>query len=150
ESTQPKNINWDTPHTEILVQWLLSHPANCRILFSDKNSGDLPPSLSSTSTERLVGHNKKEVQAMITQAIFEDDSIYKDMYTASAAKFQVSMGNQCRGLCVHTDVVLNNFPWYDNLHSIWPGNPSFDPKPFNSEPNKNYAEGFLAVIQNKT
>ncbi|KIN95362.1 hypothetical protein M404DRAFT_34196 [Pisolithus tinctorius Marx 270] len=94
ESTQLKNINWDTPRTEILVQWLLSHPANCRILFSDKNSGDLPPSLSSTSTERPVGHNKKEVQAMITQAIFEDDSVYKDMYTASAAKFQVSVGNR--------------------------------------------------------
>ncbi|KIO05092.1 hypothetical protein M404DRAFT_25706 [Pisolithus tinctorius Marx 270] len=175
ESTQPKNINWDTPHTEILVQWLLSHPANCRILFSDKNSGDLPPSLSSTSTERPVGHNKKEVQAMIAQAVFEDDSVYKDMYTASAAKFQVSVGNRlntlkasyrkCRARFKQSgegiipghpkfanlhDVVLNSFPWYDDLHSIWQGNPSFDPEPFNSEPNKNHAEGFLAVIQNKT
>ncbi|KIO14035.1 hypothetical protein M404DRAFT_18293 [Pisolithus tinctorius Marx 270] len=155
--TQPKNINWDTPCTEILVQWLLSHPANCRILFSNKNSGDLPPSLSSTSTERPVGHNKKEVQAMITQAVFEDDCIYKDMLKASYRKCRVRFKQSGEGIIpghpkfanLH-DVVLNSFPWYDDLHSIWQGNPSFDPEPFNSEPNKNHAEGFLAVIQNKT
>ncbi|KAI6021075.1 hypothetical protein EDC04DRAFT_2939419 [Pisolithus marmoratus] len=160
---QPKNINWDIPHTEKLVQWLLTHPANCRILFSDKNLGDLLP----LPVERPMGHNK-EVQLIITEVVFGDDPVYKDMQLPQYAEsnllkesctVQTIWGRDhtwpsevCQSslLCMHTEAVLSNFPWYDDLHSIWQGNPSFDPEPINSEPNKNHAEGFLAIIQNKT
>ncbi|KAI5994955.1 hypothetical protein EDC04DRAFT_2613086 [Pisolithus marmoratus] len=50
----------------------------------DKNLGDLLP----LPMERLMGHNKKEVQSIITEVVFGDDPVYKDMYSASATKFQ--------------------------------------------------------------
>jgi len=91
ESPQLKNISWDaSTRTDILVDWLLSHPSNQRILFSDKNLGGAPPS----SNEGPVGHNKKEVQSLIAEAVFKNDSQYKDAYAAAPAKFQASVGNR--------------------------------------------------------
>ncbi|KIN98684.1 hypothetical protein M404DRAFT_31171 [Pisolithus tinctorius Marx 270] len=46
--------------------------------------------------------------------------------------------------------ILNTLPWYNDLHSIWQGNPSFDSDLINSEPDKNRAEDFLAIVQNKS
>ncbi|KIO00026.1 hypothetical protein M404DRAFT_29854, partial [Pisolithus tinctorius Marx 270] len=171
EGLQPKNINWDVPRTDILVNWLLTHPANRRILFSDKITTVSPPS----PDEGPVGHNKKEVQAIIAEVVFKNDPYYKDMYMAGPAKFQVSVGNRittlkgsyrkCRARFKQSgegimpghasyanlhQAVLNTLPWYDDLHSIWQGNPSFDSDPINSEPDKNRAEDFLAIVQNKS
>ncbi|KIM56460.1 hypothetical protein SCLCIDRAFT_29595 [Scleroderma citrinum Foug A] len=168
ESTHPKNVIWNPIHTDKLVDWLLNHHANCRILFSDKNASDLPP----LPAERPLGHNKKDVQGIIAQVVFVDDAIYKIMYAANPVKFQISVGNQintlklaywkCRGRFKQTGVgiipghpkFLNLhhafFPWYDDLHSIWQGNPSFDLDPVNSEPDKNHAEDFLGIVQTKS
>ncbi|KIN98360.1 hypothetical protein M404DRAFT_31362 [Pisolithus tinctorius Marx 270] len=107
EGLQPKNINWDIPHTDILVNWLLTHPTNRRILFSDKITTVSPPS----PDEGPVGHNKKEVQAIIAEVVFKNHPYYKDMYM---------------------------------------GNPSFDSDLNNSGPDKNCAEDFLAIVQNKS
>ncbi|KIN97876.1 hypothetical protein M404DRAFT_31824 [Pisolithus tinctorius Marx 270] len=170
EGLQLKNINWDVPRTDILINWLLTHPANRRILFSDKITTVSPPS----PDEGPVGHNKKEVQAIIAEVVFKNDPYYKDMYMVGPAKFQVSVGNcitmlkgsycKCRarfkqsgegimpGHASYANLhsVLNTLPWYDDLHSIWQGNPSFDSDLINSEPDKNRAEDFLAIVQNKS
>lgn len=90
ESMHPKNVIWNSTHTDKLIDWLLNHPANCRILFSDKNASDLPP----LPAERPLGHNKKDVQGIIAQVVFVDDAVYKIMYAANPVKFQISVGNQ--------------------------------------------------------
>ncbi|KAI6027085.1 hypothetical protein EDC04DRAFT_2605957 [Pisolithus marmoratus] len=129
-----------------------------------------------------MGHNKKEVQLIIAEVVFGDHPVYKDMYSASATKFQVSVGN-CLNMLKATyqkshawfkqsgEGIIPGHLKFANLHhmlcvgyiktwelmyaqrlssAIFLGNPSFNPEPINSEPNKNHAEGFLAIIQNKT
>ncbi|KIN94667.1 hypothetical protein M404DRAFT_34841 [Pisolithus tinctorius Marx 270] len=153
EGLQPKNINWDIPRTDILVNWLLTHPANRRILFSDKITTVSPPS----PDEGPVGHNKKEVQAIIAEVIFKNDPYYKDMLKGSYCKCRACFKQSGEGIMpghasyanLH-QAVLDTLPWYDDLHSIWQGNPSFDSDLINSEPDKNHAEDFLAIVQNKS
>ncbi|KIO03306.1 hypothetical protein M404DRAFT_145860 [Pisolithus tinctorius Marx 270] len=178
EGLQPKNISWDVPRTDILINWLLTHPTNQRILFSDKITTVSPPS----PDKGPVGHNKKEVQAIIAEVIFKNDPYYKDMYMAGPAKLKGSY-RKCHAcfkqsgegimpghasyanlhhklsinlvglqslMCMITEAVLNTLPWYDDLHSIWQGNPSFDSDPINSELDKNCTEDFLAIVQNKS
>ncbi|KIN96838.1 hypothetical protein M404DRAFT_32885 [Pisolithus tinctorius Marx 270] len=153
EGLQPKNINWDIPRTNILVNWLLTHPANQRILFSDKITTISPPS----PDEGPVGHNKKEVQAIIAKVIFKNDPYYKDMlkglYCKCCAHFKQSGEGIMPDHASYTNLhqaILNTLPWYNDLHSIWQGNPSFNSDPINSELDKNHTEDFLAIVQNKS
>lgn len=90
ESAQPKNIHWDNSCTDLLVNWLLTHPANFHVLFSNKNTANLP----CLPTEWPLVHTKKKAKSIIAQAIFANDTEYQRMYATSPAKFQVSVGNQ--------------------------------------------------------
>ncbi|KAL4075134.1 hypothetical protein V8B97DRAFT_2022180 [Scleroderma yunnanense] len=149
-----KNINQDTPHTDIL------------------NIGSLPP----LPDKGPVGHNKKEAQVIIAEVIFKNDPLYKDVYTVGPTKFQVSIGNciatlwsfrlkgpYCKCCACFKQLGEGIMPdhakyanlhstieAYDDLHSIWQGNPSFDSDPINSELDKNHAKDFLGIIQNKS
>jgi len=48
-----------------------------------------------------------------------------------------------------TEAVLHTMPWYDDLHSIWQGNPSFDSDLVNSTLVKN-SDGYMSTFPNKT
>jgi len=117
-STHPKNIQWDNSHTDKLVNWLLTHPANSRILFSNKNTADLPP----LPTEQPLGHNKRDVQAIVSQAIFANDTEYQEMYAASPAKFQTSVGNRIATwvpLCWESKCLVITSTWLLRSLDTW-------------------------------
>ena len=50
----------------------------------------------------------------------------------------------------YAEDVFNSFPWYDNSHSIWQGNPSFDSDGINSTPDKNHVGDLYDMTQRKT
>ncbi|KAF8833047.1 hypothetical protein BDN67DRAFT_986288 [Paxillus ammoniavirescens] len=129
-SSQPGTfqIHWDVTHTNTLVEYLLIHPADCHILFSDKNTGNLTPQPQTTTT-KPSGHTKKDIQAVVAKVIFEGDMSYGEGYHKIPDKFQV------RELS----------PAIHNIQ-IFLGNPSYDPDHISSELKKNHAEGFLSLV----
>lgn len=50
----------------------------------------------------------------------------------------------------YTENILNSFPWYNNLHSIWQGNQSFDSDAINFTLDKNHASDLYHMTQSKT
>ena len=89
------NISWDADpsRSEKLVTWLVSHPADCHILFHDcAGNSSTAPTLS--PSDKPSGRNKKDVQAVIAQHIFEHDDVYAELYVSHPEKFTSSVGNR--------------------------------------------------------
>jgi hypothetical protein len=86
-------VNWigEPTRTDILVRWLLEHPADCAILFYGKSERDYgcdkdygPPS----------GKDRSEVYAAIARAIFEHDHQYASSYASLPDKFRDSVSSR--------------------------------------------------------
>ncbi|KAL4069010.1 hypothetical protein J3A83DRAFT_4373282 [Scleroderma citrinum] len=67
-------ISWDADPTcsEKLVAWLVSHPADCHILFHD-HTGNSSTTSALFTNDKPSGRNKKDVQAAIAKHIFKHD-----------------------------------------------------------------------------
>ncbi|KAF9232943.1 hypothetical protein BU15DRAFT_80663 [Melanogaster broomeanus] len=176
-SSQAKGfqVYWDhvPARTDTLVEYLLTHPADCHVLFNDKNTGNTT-SKPQEIVEKPSGRTKKDIQAVIAKIIFEHDSAYAEAYQATPDKFQVCVGNRLTTLKATyrkyrarfkqsgegiipghpkysnlLETVNAEFPYYDDLHALWEGNPSYDPDLVSSEPKKNHAEDFLSLVKTK-
>ena len=89
------NISWDADpsHSEKLVIWLISHPADHHILCHD-HAGNSSTAPTLSSSDKPFGRNKKDVQAVIAEYIFEHDDIYAELYVLHPKNFTSSVGNQ--------------------------------------------------------
>ncbi|KIK91274.1 hypothetical protein PAXRUDRAFT_76891, partial [Paxillus rubicundulus Ve08.2h10] len=173
-------IYWDVAHTDTLVEYLLTHPADCCILFSDKNIGNLTSQPKETTT-KPSGHTKRDIHAIIAKAIFEGDLTYGGGYNKIPDKLQVSVDvvnsqtdslkstywkhygifKQSGGGVVPShpqypnlldtftwlSMIIAEFPYYEDLHSLWKGDPSYSPNVISSEPKKNHAGGSLSLVK---
>ena len=86
----PSKISWEEGHTDALVTWIISHPADRHVLYHDRysSSSTLPP-----SGDKPSGKNK-EVAAVIAQHIFRKDPEHSVQFAANPAKYTTSVINQ--------------------------------------------------------
>ncbi|KAH7902763.1 hypothetical protein BJ138DRAFT_1121136 [Hygrophoropsis aurantiaca] len=148
-SNQPNqniNIGWNTHQTDLLVGWLTSHPADCNILFNKDNKQ------KDDAIDKPSGKDKNTIHEVIANHIFSNDSQWAATYDSLPAKFSTSVSNRINYLrkkflnqrtelnqtgqgvtpADNTDnptaLATKEFPWYNDLLSIWNGMPNFTPK----------------------
>ncbi|KIK95825.1 hypothetical protein PAXRUDRAFT_139847, partial [Paxillus rubicundulus Ve08.2h10] len=133
-------IVWETATntgcTSKMVKWLVDHPVDCIVLFSEDKSTPCPEG-------RASGRTKLEICAVIAELIFKDDQDYALLFALHAAKICQSCyheqavkftqtGNgiapDAEGHSNLLQAVKKEFPWYSDLHSLWGGISSYTPK----------------------
>ncbi|KAN0098044.1 hypothetical protein V8E55_002490 [Tylopilus felleus] len=169
----PSKISWEGGHTDTLVTWIISRPADRHVLYHNRysSSSTLPP-----SGDKPSGKNKKEVAAIIAQHIFRKDPEHSVQFAADPAKYTTSVINQLSALKskyrdqharfkstgsgvappdngnnppnLHEDVIAT-FPYYKELHTVWGGVPSFDSQLVSSKPKVNHTENLLKIMQSR-
>lgn len=80
------SITWDkgsAPHTEKLLSWLQSHPADQVVLFHAKK----------TTQERSSSRLKKDIHAVIAKHLFSTCTIYSSAYASHPKQFTSSVSN---------------------------------------------------------
>ncbi|KAG9308859.1 hypothetical protein JVU11DRAFT_11489 [Chiua virens] len=90
KNNQP-NISWTDDHTNKLVDWILTRPANRHILFLDCTSSS---KTTLNTTKRPSGKNKKEVAGAIAKHIFETDEEHLATYASDPSRYVLSVTNQ--------------------------------------------------------
>ncbi|KIK76218.1 hypothetical protein PAXRUDRAFT_170594 [Paxillus rubicundulus Ve08.2h10] len=166
------HVTWEmdmsTGRTSKLLTWLIDHPVDCIVVFSDDKSAPCPQGKPS-------GRTKQDTCAVITEVIFKDDadwgqafstypekftkviqdclSTLKKNYCDQAVKF-MQTGNgvtlDAEGHSSLLQVVEKEFPWYSDLHGLWKGIPLYTPKSIiNSTPGASQDTRLLALVQSK-
>lgn len=154
-------IGWQNhpARTDKLVEWLVQHPADCAILFNGKLDDLGPPS----------GKNKQEVNAAIAQSIFGHEEkyathpdkyrdlvmsrinhlekewhvLYKKLHSTGAGVHPLD-GDADPNL--HAEII-REFPWFDDLNSVWGSNLSFAPLVVSSQPGVDHAAHFFSLVR---
>ncbi|KIK14476.1 hypothetical protein PISMIDRAFT_116974 [Pisolithus microcarpus 441] len=147
-------VQWDATRTDQLVTWLLTHAADRHILFHDKNTGESSHTPLAAPGDKPSGCNKKEARLTIASHIFTNDPIYGGQWAENLERFQVSHAKRLNqtgaGVAPGTDnlreTIINSFPHFEDLDSIWRGNPSFDARLFTSNQQTNRAEDMLSLM----
>ena len=85
------NVAWEGKHTDLLVDWILTHVADCHTLFHDRSSTATLPMLS--PEDKRSGKNKKEISAVIVRHIFEHNPNYSASYVSEPVKYVTSVTN---------------------------------------------------------
>ncbi|KIK72378.1 hypothetical protein PAXRUDRAFT_799078 [Paxillus rubicundulus Ve08.2h10] len=89
------HIVWETTtytgRTSKMVKWLVDHPINCIILFSEDRSAPHPEGWAS-------GRTKLEICAIIADLIFKNDEDYAVLFATHAAKFAKAVQDCLRTL----------------------------------------------------
>ncbi|KAG2150137.1 hypothetical protein BD769DRAFT_1381778 [Suillus cothurnatus] len=165
-TTARVTIRWETcegDHTDALIQFLETHPANCCMLFNESKRMCDPV----VSEPDPSGSQKGQVWAAIAKTIFAEDEEYKVMYAEDNRKFALAVSNRLTqniALALHRPALASthlmlpvqkifevsiDFPWYDALNALWKGNPSFAPKTILSAPGVDHAGGMAALTKGK-
>jgi hypothetical protein len=91
-TTARVTIRWEThegDHTNAFIQFLETHPANCRVLFNELKRMRDP----AVSEPDLSGSQKGQIWAAIAKTIFVQDEEYKVMYAEDNCKFALAVSN---------------------------------------------------------
>ncbi|KIK72513.1 hypothetical protein PAXRUDRAFT_180520, partial [Paxillus rubicundulus Ve08.2h10] len=151
--------------TSKLVTWLIDHPVDCIVLFSDDKSAPRPQGKPS-------GRTKQDICAVIAEVIFKDDADWGQAFSTHPAKFtkplllrlKKNYHNQAvkftqtgNGVALDAEghsnllqAVEKEFLWYSDLHGLWKGTPSYTPKSIiNSTPGASGGTQLLALVQPK-
>ncbi|KAF9235196.1 hypothetical protein BU15DRAFT_78207 [Melanogaster broomeanus] len=154
-----------------MVQWLVDHPVDCIVLFSEDKSTPHPQGQPS-------GSNKQEIYGVITKIIFDGDPEYGGLFTSQPAKFSEVVQNHIgilkrlyrdqakkfqqtgngiapigisEGDSEYNNLlesILEAFPWYMDLHGLWKGIPSIPPKTaINSTPGISCSTQLLSIVK---
>ncbi|KAF9234059.1 hypothetical protein BU15DRAFT_79468 [Melanogaster broomeanus] len=172
ETTTNFRIVWETAtnagRTSKMVKWLVDHPVDCIVLFSEDKSTPCPEG-------RASGRTKLEICAVIASLVFKDDEDFAPLFVLHAAKFakavQDRLGTLKKGYREqavkfkqtgngiapdsegHSNLlqaVKKEFPWYSDLHSLWGGISSYTPKAvITSTPGASRGTQLLALVQKK-
>ncbi|KAG2358587.1 hypothetical protein BDR07DRAFT_1489255 [Suillus spraguei] len=162
DSSGPRlTIQWHNENTltDVLVNYLMSHPADCRVLFYSKGKKVMSPINDSPS-----GLDKGQICSIITKVVFTDHPKYGHAYQENQKKFRDAINNRINNLRTKykklkarfsdtgagvmlldgtvtnnlLDAVLLEFPWYMELNGIWHSNPSMTAKTHLSKPGVDY------------
>ncbi|KAI6004783.1 hypothetical protein EDD15DRAFT_2359614 [Pisolithus albus] len=166
EGSGSEAIHWE-PYPQLtrdLLSWILQHPANRAVLFNetmDHNVQGKPHS-----------RRKKDINAVIADAIFRQDRQYGESYASHPAKFAsavasclVILKNKYRqhasrfkstGEGVNPnnpnyrnlhEQVLAEFPFWEECDQLWHSNPAYDARVFNATPGADRTGDFLTIIK---
>ncbi|KAG1889033.1 uncharacterized protein F5891DRAFT_987547 [Suillus fuscotomentosus] len=165
------SISWQAvpQRTNRLVDYLIGHPPDCRILFASEKKNPA----NHEAEGRPSGKDKNEIHAVIARVIFSDDPQYAVLYASNPNKFRDSVYNRIVALRTKfrdiraefestgagivpidskTSVNLHrkyekDFPWYDQLYSIWGSHPSFSTKMSSSKPGVDHASDLFSLTR---
>ncbi|KAF9235098.1 hypothetical protein BU15DRAFT_65173 [Melanogaster broomeanus] len=164
QKADKKSVHWTNDQTDLLVTWLTSHPADCHVLFYE-NKGD-----QDHLTGKPSAKDKTGIHEIITKHIFEMDEDWAQQYTNSPKKFSTCVSNRISylrktfikhysklnqtgqgvqpgdGAVNSHELVLKDFPWYNELYGIWNGIPNFTAKITTSQPGKSRGASHLKLI----
>ncbi|KAG1804094.1 hypothetical protein EV424DRAFT_1544790 [Suillus variegatus] len=163
-------IQWhnETALTDVLVNYLTSHPADCRVLFYSEGKKAMSPVNDSPS-----GSDKGQICSVIAKLIFTNHPKYGHAYHDNQKKFCDAINNRINNLRTKykkmkarfsdtgagvmpldgtaaknlLDSVLSEFPWYTDLDGIWHSNPSLAAKTYSSKPGVDHAGSFYSLVQ---
>ncbi|KAG1803544.1 uncharacterized protein HD556DRAFT_1437304 [Suillus plorans] len=170
ESGPRLTIQWhnETALTDVLVNYLTSHPADCRVLFYSEGKKAMSPVNDSPS-----GSDKGQICSVIAKLIFTNHPKYGHAYHDNQKKFRDAINNRINSLRTKykkmkarfgdtgasvmpldgtaaknlLDSVLSEFPWYTDLDGIWHSNPSLAAKTYSSKPGVDHAGSFYSLVQ---
>ncbi|KAG1891591.1 uncharacterized protein F5891DRAFT_1197708 [Suillus fuscotomentosus] len=147
------SISWQVvpQWTNRLVDYLVGHPPDCRILFTSEKKNP--------ANHEAEGHpsrkDKHEIHAVIARVIFSDDPQYAVLYASNPNKFwdsadsgwKVNAPKRCNAEPKRYQVgkYEKDFPWYDQLYSIWGSHPSFSAKMSSSKPGVDHASDLFSL-----
>ncbi|KAI6046203.1 hypothetical protein EDC04DRAFT_2888353 [Pisolithus marmoratus] len=155
EGSGSEAIHWE-PYPQLmrdLLAWILQHPADQAVLFNemmDQNVQGKPHS-----------QRKKDINAVITDAIFHEDRQYGESYASQPARFasvvashlimfkSTSEGINPNNLNYQNlhEQVLAEFPFWEECDQLWHGNPTYNARVFNTTPGADWMGDFLAIIK---
>ncbi|KAG0707170.1 hypothetical protein DFH29DRAFT_995237 [Suillus ampliporus] len=147
-------VRWDSNWTTILIQYLNTHPAECRVLYYESKKARDP-----TINEPSPG-SKSTIWASIAETVFQNDVDYGTAYAEDRHKFVNAVTNcltylktkykkhctsfrqtgagvnplDASGAKNLQEQVLIEFPWYDMLDGLWKDHPAFAPTTISSTP----------------
>ncbi|KAF9231658.1 hypothetical protein BU15DRAFT_68155 [Melanogaster broomeanus] len=91
ESSSGFHVHWETAIApgcmSKMVQWLVDHPVDCIILFSEDKSTPCPQG-------QPYGSNKQEIYGVIAKIIFDGDPEYGGLFMLQPAKFSEVVQNR--------------------------------------------------------
>ncbi|KAI6046869.1 hypothetical protein EDC04DRAFT_2887356 [Pisolithus marmoratus] len=166
EGSGSEAIHWE-PYPQLtrdLLSWILRHPADHAVLFNetmDQNIQGKPHS-----------RRKKDINAIIADAIFHQDRQYGESYASHPAKFALAVASRLvilknkyqqhasrfkstgEGVNPNNpnywnlhEQVLTEFPFWEECDQLWHGNPTYDARVFNATPGANRTGDFLTIIK---
>ncbi|KAG1728965.1 uncharacterized protein EDB91DRAFT_1349938 [Suillus paluster] len=160
EQSAPRlTIQWQSDHalTDLLVTYLTTHPADCRILFYSDGKKAM-----STADDGPSGSDKGQIYGTLAKLIFTNHPKYGYAYSVNAKKFRDAVcncigilrgagvipaeGMQMRNLL---DAALAELPWYTELDAIWHANLSMATKTYSSKPGVDHAGALYSLIQSR-
>ncbi|KAG1785528.1 uncharacterized protein HD556DRAFT_1450660 [Suillus plorans] len=178
ESTGPRfTVQWHNDHglTDVLVNYLSTHPADCRILFYS----DGKKSMAATGADSPLGSDR-QIYGGLAKIIFTDHPKYGAAYSSNPKKFcdavgshittQVlflrnkykkvkasfgstgagvmpTEGSQAKNLL---DAALLELLWYKDLDTIWHSNPSMAATTHSSKPGVDHAGALYSLVQSNS
>ncbi|KAG1753617.1 uncharacterized protein EDB91DRAFT_1285927 [Suillus paluster] len=143
------SIQWQSENalTDVLVNYLTTHPSDCRILFYSDGKKKMSPIDDGPS-----GRDKGDIHGVIAHLIFANHinrqshlrKKNKSQFTATGAGIVPLDGASAQNLLekVHADL-----PWYSDLDAIWHSNPSMAVKTHSSKPGVDHAGALYSLIQ---
>ncbi|KAG1876230.1 hypothetical protein F4604DRAFT_1924519 [Suillus subluteus] len=166
DTTPTISISWQSvpQRTNRLVDHLVGSAPDCRILFASEKRN----SANREAEGRLSGKDKNEIHAFIARVVFSDDDQYGPLYASNPNKFRDSVGNRIAALRTkfrdiraefestgagivpidsETSKYEKDFPWYDQLYSIWGSHPSFSAKTSSSKPGVDHAGDLFSLTR---
>ncbi|KAG2355132.1 hypothetical protein BDR07DRAFT_1493597 [Suillus spraguei] len=149
-------IQWqsDQTLTDTLVNYLTTHPTDCRVLFYSNRKKAM-----TASDDGPSGSDKGQIHSTLARLIFTDHPKYSAAYSTNPTKFHDAVCNhigilrtkykrlkatfnstgagvmqtdetQVKNLL---DAALLDLPWYTELDAIWHSNPSMAAKTYSSK-----------------
>ncbi|KIK19861.1 hypothetical protein PISMIDRAFT_13352 [Pisolithus microcarpus 441] len=104
---------------------------------------------------------KKEINTILTDAIFREDRQYGELYTSQPARLKNKYRQHAsrfkstgKGINPNNpnywnlhEQILTEFPFWEECDQLWHGNPTYDARVFNVTPGANQMSNFLAIIK---
>ncbi|KAG2112049.1 uncharacterized protein F5147DRAFT_651151 [Suillus discolor] len=164
------SIQWQSKNalTDVLVNYLTTHPSDCRVLFYSEGKKKMSPADDNPS-----GKDKGDIYGIITHLIFGQHIKYGPAYHQNPKKFHDSVSNHVSGTKYKKhksqftatgagvilfdgtsrknllERVLADLPWYSDLDSIWHSNPSIAAKTHSFKPGVDHAGTLYSLVQSR-
>ncbi|KAG0691694.1 hypothetical protein DFH29DRAFT_1015261 [Suillus ampliporus] len=158
EASGPRmSIQWQSELalTDILVNYLTTHPSDCRILFYSEGKKKM-----ASIDDNPSGRDKGDIHGTIAHLIFADHIKYGPAYRHNQKKFRDSVSSHISGFTatgagvmpldgasVENLLFCTDLPWYTDLNVIWHGNPAMAVKMHSSKLGVDHTAALYLLVR---